>query len=90
MNQIEMPGGLAKIPPLPKELAGIYPQSNIFGNTPAYGFFVRHADGVKFENLTIGFRKEDARQWLVADDAAVETKDCKDLRLINSPSANAK
>ncbi len=80
--QIEMPGGLAKIPQPPKELPGVYPQSNIFGNTPAYGFYVRHADNIKFENITIGFLKPDARPWLATEDADVKTTDIHDLKEI--------
>jgi len=79
---IEMPGGLANVPGAPPEKATVYPQSNLFGNTPAYGFFVRHAENVTFENVTIGCVKPDARPWLASSDAAVQTVECKDLKQI--------
>jgi polygalacturonase len=40
---IEMPGGINTIPADPDEKAGVYPQSNLFGDTPAWGFYIRHA-----------------------------------------------
>ena len=46
-----------------------YPQSNIFGVTGGYAFYVRDADGVHFENVTCGYASPDIRPWLAADDA---------------------
>lgn len=80
--QIEMPGGIGSIPATPHVSDSGYPQSNIFGHPPAYGFYVRHADNVKFENVTIGCLKEDTRKWLVFEDATVETRNCTDRGLI--------
>ncbi len=79
---IEMPGGIATDPAMPPEKEGGYPQSNMFGDTPAYGFFVRHADGIEFDNVTAGYLKPDVRPWLVKDDAEVKTADSKALGLI--------
>ncbi len=84
---IEMPGGLTGIPATPNVSDNNYPQSNIFGHAPAYGFYVRHADNVTLENISIGFLKKDARKWLGFEDASVETKNCIDRRLI-SQAAN--
>ncbi|MEZ5426853.1 MAG: glycoside hydrolase family 28 protein [Pyrinomonadaceae bacterium] len=43
-----------------------YPEPSMFGTIPAYGFYVRHARGIKFENVAVSFEKEDARPafWL--------------------------
>lgn len=79
---IEMPGGLAKIPHKPSEREDIYPQSTMFGNTPAYGLYVRHADDVVFDHVYFGRYQPDARPWLQADDAKVITHVCRDLQLI--------
>ena len=79
---IEMPGGIAKPPKAPKELDGGYPQSNIFGIVPGYGFYVRHAGKVVFEDVAVGHTKADARPWLASDDAAVETLRCKNLKKV--------
>lgn len=77
-----MPGGLENIPATPSVPDGGYPQANIFGDPPAYGFYIRYADDVNLENISIGFLKPDARKWLVAEDATVETTNCTDRRLI--------
>ncbi len=73
--RINMPGGVAKIPADPKENDTAYPQSSMFGRIPAYAFFVRHADKVRFENIQTGTVLPDARPWLKAVDAKVETAD---------------
>lgn len=70
---IEMPGGLKGVPAMPPDLPTVYPQSNLFNNTPAHGFFVRQADQVVFERLTVACLAPDARPWLKTDAATVET-----------------
>jgi len=60
----------------------LYPQSNMYGITPGYGFFVRHAENVTFQNVSIGYVKPDARPWMASSDAAVKTVECKDLKQI--------
>jgi hypothetical protein len=57
-------------------------EGEINGQCPAYGFFVRHADGIEFDHVTAGCLKADVRPWLVKDDAEVKTADCKALGLI--------
>lgn len=54
------------------EADGSYPDSFMFGKIPlpAYGFYVRHADRVKFENVTVTPRSSDARRPFVFDDCA--------------------
>lgn len=76
---LEMPGGLKALPKHPPERNKEYPQSNLFGNPPAYGFYVRHATSVVFENVTIGTSGKDVRPWLVAADAEVQTLGCTEL-----------
>jgi polygalacturonase len=80
---LEMPGGVDRIPATPKVPDDGYPQSNIFGHPPAYGFYVRHADNVRLEDISIGFLRHDARPWLAFEDATVETRHCIDRRLID-------
>ena len=49
-----------------------YPENRQFGKNvtlPAYGFYVRHADNVHFENVKVRTVKPDARQPFVFDDA---------------------
>jgi hypothetical protein len=63
-------GGLTTTPALPLEArAGQYPESNMFGDLPAWGYYLRHADGVRFDDCTSTVTSSDARQRLVTDDA---------------------
>jgi len=39
----------------------------MFGMLPAYGFFIRHARGIEFNNVEIGFMKEDRRPAFVLE-----------------------
>jgi hypothetical protein len=44
-----------------------YPEPSMFGMMPAYGFFIRHAKGVEFNDVDVGFMKEDGRPAFVLD-----------------------
>jgi len=79
---IEMPGGVKKIPSAPAEKEKEYPQSTMFGIVPAYGLYVRHAEDVVLDHVYFGRYQPDARPWLKADDAKVQTVACHDLKLI--------
>jgi hypothetical protein len=76
-----MPGGAKAIPPVPLERDGGYPQSNEFGQVPAYAFYVRHAHDVTFDHVIVQALKPDVRPWLVNDDARVTTLLCRNLNL---------
>jgi polygalacturonase len=45
-----------------------YPEPSMFGVLPAYGFYVRHAKGITFDNVEVSFEKDDARPAFVLDD----------------------
>ena len=82
---VEMPGGMQDVPGRPPERdKGEYPQSNIFGNTPAYAFYVRYAKDVVFEDVTIRPASYDVRSWLASEDAQVETINCVELKNLTS------
>lgn len=56
-----------------KTVIAKYPESQMFGRLPAYGLYVRHADGLRMTNVALRCLSEDARPALVCDDAnAVE------------------
>jgi len=55
---------LAKVP----EQEDKYPEFSMFGELPAWGFYCRHVEGVKFQNVKLSFRQKDYRSALVADD----------------------
>ena len=63
-------GGLTTVPADPPEYVGQYPDPNLWGNTPGYGFFLRHADGVTFTNSTPLVAPADARAGIVTRDVA--------------------
>lgn len=44
-----------------------YPEPSMFGIIPAYGFYVRHARGITFDNVSVSFEKEDARPAFMLD-----------------------
>jgi polygalacturonase len=52
----------------PPENEKNYPEPSMFGTIPAYGFYVRHAKGVTFDNVSVSFEKEDARPAFMLDD----------------------
>jgi len=45
-----------------------YPESTMFGTLPAYGFFCRHIEGLRFHNLQFGTSAPDYRHTIVFDD----------------------
>jgi parallel beta-helix repeat protein len=56
---------LSKVP----EKEDNYPEFSMFGELPAWGFYVRHASGIKMKNITLKFNEDDYRSALVFDDA---------------------
>ena len=45
-----------------------YPESTMFGTLPAYGFYCRHARGLRFTDVTLDTNESDLRHALVFDD----------------------
>jgi hypothetical protein len=68
-------GGLTATPRDPPEYAGQYPDPNLWGNLPAFGFFLRHVDGVTFTNSTSTVSPGDVRK-------AIEQRDVSNLTLL--------
>jgi polygalacturonase len=50
------------------EREAMYPEPSMFGVLPAYGFWVRHAAGVRMDGVEVGFAQEDRRPAFVLDD----------------------
>jgi len=38
-----------------------YPEPSMFGTIPAYGFYIRHAKGISFDNVEVSFADDEAR-----------------------------
>ena len=62
-------GTFAPAPLRVPEMAESYPEPGIFGILPAGGLYARHVRGLKAENVTVTFQKEDGRYGIVLDDA---------------------
>jgi polygalacturonase len=65
------------------EQSANYPEYGMFGQLPAYGFYIRHAVNVRMHSLDLSFEKPDPRPAMVCDD--VEDLDLQDVKAkINS------
>lgn len=58
------PSELDSIP----EMRNAYPEFSQFKELPAWGFYVRHAEGITFENVTLKALNKDYRPAIVLDD----------------------
>jgi len=56
---------LANVP----ENTAKYPEISSFGTLPAWGFYCRHAEGIRFTNVTLRVQGHDYRPALLCDDA---------------------
>jgi len=52
----------------PPEKETDYPEPVMFGEMPAYGFFVRHVNGIEMNNVAVSFMTGDARPAFVLSD----------------------
>jgi polygalacturonase len=55
---------IKKVPEHPKE----YPEFSMFGELPAWGFYLRHTEGVRFKNINLKLKESDYRPAIVVDD----------------------
>lgn len=55
---------LKEVPELPKA----YPEFSMFGELPAWGFYVRHVEGLKMKDVKISIKEADYRPAIVLDD----------------------
>ena len=74
------PAELDSIP----EMATSYPEFSQFKELPAWGFYIRHAEGITFDNVTFKALKKDYRPAIVTDDAEGVT--LKNVRFIEPES----
>lgn len=58
------------------ELVNEYPESTMLGDLPAYGFFVRHVDGITFRDVEFSYNEEEYRPAMLFNDV-------KNLKLLN-------
>ncbi len=61
-------GGLKEVPPPPLEYDGRKADIRIFGNLPAWAYYMRHADHIVFEDVKHRVDPPDVRPDIVLDD----------------------
>jgi molybdopterin-binding protein len=47
-----------------------YPEFSMFGELPAWGFYIRHAKGIAFKNIKLNYKTSDFRPAMVFDDVS--------------------
>lgn len=55
------------------EMPAAYPEFSQFKELPAWGFYVRHAAGIRFDNITLRAKEGDYRPAIVLDDVQQAT-----------------
>ncbi len=58
-----------KVGSVPEEEAE-YPESNMFGTLPAYGFYTRHVNNIRFDNIQLSYNNTDKRPAMVFEDVS--------------------
>ena len=64
-----------------------YPEFSMFGELPAWGFYVRHVDGLKMKNIKVRIRKPDYRPAFVFDD--VKELSLEEIEVAGDKKANS-
>ncbi|MGY5353359.1 glycoside hydrolase family 28 protein [Wenyingzhuangia sp. IMCC45467] len=58
---------LSRLESVPEEIKG-YPEFSMFGELPAWAFYIRHAKNITFKNITLRLAANDFRPAFVVDD----------------------
>ncbi len=71
----------------PQELEKAYPEPRMFGEIPAYGFFIRHVNGLEMNDVQVGVMKDDLRPAFVLDSVKnVEFRNLKARHAADAPA----
>ena len=62
----------------PAEMERGYPEPAMFGQIPAYGFFIRHVNGIEMSDIELSWMKDDVRAPIALEDVTRAT--CEHLR----------
>src|SRR5204862_2699472 len=66
----------------PPEKENDYPEPAMFGEIPAYGFFIRHVGGLEMNGVNVSYLKDDARApFIISDTKSVEFRNLKAQRV---------
>lgn len=66
-NELYAKVGIEELENVPEKEKG-YPEFSMFGELPAWGFYIRHAKGIQFRNVKLIAEKKDYRPAVVLDD----------------------
>jgi len=62
----------------PPEKEADYPEPTMFGEIPAYGFFIRHVNGLEMNGVSVSYLKDELRApFMLADAKSVELRNIK-------------
>lgn len=87
---IELEGG-GTMEDLQKEVeekAAEYPDGNMFGTLPAFGFYIRHATNISFEGIQMSTKTNDVRPALYLDDVSQSNFSKLQIQSYEGNSAN--
>jgi len=71
----------------PPEKENDYPEPAMFGEIPAYGFFIRHVRGIELRDVEVGYLKDDARSaFILSDVKAADLRHVKTMHAKDTPS----
>lgn len=70
----------------PPEKETDYPEPTMFGEIPAYGFFIRHVRGLEMSGINVSYLKDDARApFVISDTKSIEFRNLKAQRSSGIP-----
>jgi len=69
----------------PPEKETDYPEPTMFGEIPAYGFFIRHVNGIEMNGVSVSYLKDDVRAAFILSDA--KSVDLRNLKAQHAPDA---
>jgi len=69
----------------PPEKENDYPEPTMFGEIPAYGFFIRHVNGLEMNGVSVSYLKDDLRAPFILSDA--KSVDLRNLKAQHAPDA---
>ena len=69
---------LSRLDQIPEKIKA-YPEFSMFGELPAWGFYVRHMDGLTMKNIKLSIKEPDYRPAFVFDD--VKNLDIESLKV---------
>lgn len=71
----------------PPEKENEYPEPAMFGEIPAYGFFIRHIRGLEMNNVHVNYLNNDARSpFIIADAVGIDLRHIKAEHGVGVPS----